>query len=137
MRSYVAVTVIVLAGWTLAACGDSAADAPRAKPVSDFNVFPDSVRAFSDFGAVDSLVKQIELPRDAKHFALQFDCSAEGGSVSVRWKGRDLVTAECSSVGAEGKGIIANELPSHAGTVSLVVNVPAGGTWSAAVDLVR
>lgn len=137
MRTYVTATVIALTGWTLVACGGSPADAPRAKPISDFAAYPDSFRAFSAFGAADGLVERIDVPRDAKHFALHFDCSAKDGSVSVRWKQRELVAAECSSVRSEGKGIIANELPSDAGSVELVVNVPAGGKWSAAVDVVR
>lgn len=119
MRTYVAATVVALAVWALSACAGSSTDDPRAAPVSSFDIYPDSVRAFSDFGAADGVIERIDVPRDATNVALHFDCAANDGAVSVRWEGRDLVAATCSSVRGEGKGIIANKLlPRQASSIS-------------------
>lgn len=137
MRTYVTFTGIVLAGWTLASCAGPSPEAPRAAPVSGFDFFPDSVRGFSDFGAVDGVVERIEVPRNTKRVVLHFDCSANKGSVSVHSKSGPLVEGTCGSIRGEGKGVIANDFSPQSGPLSIHVDVPAGGKWSAAVDLVR
>lgn len=121
----------------LSSCGRSEPTPVRAKPVAKFDTVPGGTRAFESFHTVDGLGERIVVPEGARRAALHFDCSAPDGDITLSTSDGGLAVGGCSAKHGDGHGVILNDLPAGAHELQLSVDVPAGGEWSAAVDLVR